>query len=180
MDSKGFFLGLIAAVVLFLLWRKEQSQNPGFTFSFPSAPPPPVDAISTSQCPGCGAPSYAGSPAVQGAQASDQTAGQISPGAPPLNSGAGTGSFYTPTGPTPDTGFYSYPAPIVRSVTSGSDLVRAGVYANVPGSATTPATQVPVRAAQPVGTYAQMGFQQRYNIAGVPRVYASQLKEYLA
>ena len=128
MDGKGFFLGLIAAVVLFLLWKKES--GPSMSFSFPGLSQSPA----TGGCAGCGSgpggcagcgqgqsspsyvqapsapsPSYVASPAVQAAMISVDNAGQISPGTPPLQTVVGSGSFYAQSGPTPDSSFTNVP-----------------------------------------------------------------------
>ena len=159
-EGKGFFLGVIAAVVLFVLWKKECSSR-GFsdarsTHAFAAAP------AANAGC-GCGGPSAAASPAVQ----SSAEQGQVSPGTPPLQSSVGSGSFYADSGPTSDLSFTNVPAVPVSPVVTASPVN----YGNVPGSPTTPANVVPVRAAQPVGSYSQIGFQQRYSVSGVPRVY---------
>ena|SRR5919108_2167871 len=169
MDGKGFFLGLIAAVVLFLLWKKEGAS---FNFQVGATPQPGTspnpNREPTGGCAGCSAsPSYAASPFEQAVQAFSP--GQITPGTPPLQSVTGTGSFYSPVGPTPDTNFWSLPVEKAQQSTTASATAGVGTYANVPGSATTPANQVPVRAMQRVAPTSQLGFQQRYNVAGVPR-----------
>lgn len=158
MDSKGFFLGLIAAIVLFLLWKKEQGGQ-----SFFGAPAP---ASQPSSCAGCGAnpPSYAAAPAAQLVMSSPD--GFISPGTPPLNSAAGPTSFYADSGPTPWSGFLFASAP--DTPVSSVNPVGPPV-ANSPGSPTTPSNIVPLRAVQPVPSTSQQGFQQRYNVVGIPR-----------
>lgn len=184
MDGKGFFLGLIAAVVLFLLWKKEQFGGVAFgSAGLPAASSNGVSPSNTIQngvtgCTGCGGPSAAAAPASQYVLMGPS--GQISPGTPPLNNPVGGGSFYAPSGPTPDTGFFSYPAP-PRLANPIFDTVRpivAGQFSsgNVPGSPTTVATQTPVRATATVGNYAEIGgFQQRFNIVGIPRQAATQI-----
>jgi hypothetical protein len=174
MDGKGFFLGLIAAVVLFLLWKKE-----GASLNFNIGPQPasgpspvgPQDTLGIGGCTGCG-PSASAAPSVQALMASAGSSGQITPGTPPLQGTLGTGSFYSPVGPTPDTNFWALPTEqMVTTAVPGSN-VR---YANVPGSPTTPSGQVPVRALQTVAPTSQLGFQQRYNVAGVPRTAGARL-----
>lgn len=176
MDGKGFFLGLIAAVVLFLLWKKEQFG--GMAFGSAGLPAASSNGLSpapsnTGGCAGCGGPSAAAAPASQYVLMGPS--GQISPGTPPLNNPVGGGSFYTPSGPTPDTGFYSYPAKATPIFSTVHPII-AGPFTNEapPSSPTTVANQVPVRATQTVGNYSEIGsFQQRFNIAGVPRIAAT-------
>jgi len=176
MDTKGFFLGVIVAVVLYLLWKKEEKREvalPG-TRTLAGSSPAPVGP-----CPGsCGCGSGIGSSCpspVASAPSAMQMLGLdgfISPGAPPLNTAAGLGqtSFYANSGNTPDTGFFFEDAGELISPT----VTKAPIApVNVPGSPTTVANQEPVRARQPVGDYSALGFQQRFNIVGIPRVYAS-------
>lgn len=172
MDGRGFFLGIIAAVVLFLLWKKEQvaAATVGASmFSSTGLSPAPS---TTGGCAGCGGPSAAAAPAYQGVLMGPD--GQISPGTPPLNASLGSGSFYAPSGPTPDTGFTSYPsAPAPIFNTAAPVMVGPFVGTVTPSSPTTPANQVPVRSVQTVGSYSTIGgFQQRYNLAGIPRIAA--------
>jgi hypothetical protein len=170
MDSKGFFLGLIAAVVLFLLWKKEQVPGSSFLQNLlPQATP-----SSNGGCAGCGggpnpSPSMGAAPVSQSAMAMVGMEGQISPGTPPLQTVSGSGSFYNSNGPTPDTTFISHPSPLPAQQSNTSQMVVAGTYTNVPGSPTTPANQVPVRATQPVAPTSQLGFHQRYGVSGVSR-----------
>lgn len=178
MDSKGFFLGLIAAVVLFLLWKKEAVAMGLPTFLQPSPDQPARPSSSGDPgggCSGCGGPSAAASPVAQlSASAMVGMDGQISPGTPPLQSVAGTGSFYAENGPTPDTTFTNSPAS--SRVGTTSQMVVRGVFStNVPGSPTTPANQVPVRATQVVAPTSDQGFVQRWNVAGVPRTAGGRL-----
>jgi hypothetical protein len=168
MDGKGFFLGLIAAVVLFLLWKREIGTTTPATATQPSN--------GFGGCSGCAgaaagaSPTASASPAVQASVVTSGTEGFVSPGTPPLQTVSGTGSFYNATGPTPDNTFLAQPAP-AQVLRSTSDIVKVGVltYNNVPGSATTPANQVPVRAVQQVAPTSLLGFQQRYSFVGIPR-----------
>lgn len=184
MDGRGFFLGLIAAVVLFLLWKKES--GPNMSFSFPGlVPPAGADSGADGGCAGCsgpdgcsgcngsaGSPSYASAPSSQRMFASAGTAGQITPGTPPLQSVAGSGSFYAGSGPTPDSSFTNYPA--VKPVSTVLSFARTQTAVrNVPSSPSTPANIVPTRAVGVVPTYQQQGFHQRYNVTGVPRTVIS-------
>jgi hypothetical protein len=164
---KELFLGGILVVLLFLLWRKEEGRPISF-----GAPGAGVGPQPSGGCGGsCGGPSAAASPLVQPTTWDVLgMGGQITPGTPPLQGATGVGSFYNSDGPTPDTTFPTTPQPVLVPSTLTND---ARMIANVPGSPTTPANIVPTRAVRPVGTYAQTGFQQRYNIVGVPRVYAS-------
>jgi hypothetical protein len=169
MDGKGFFLGLIAAVVLFLLWKKEGasfSVNVGPQAGAGPAPVGPQDTLGVGGCAGCG-PSASAAPSAQAAMIMGASAGMITPGTPPLQGSLGVGSFYDPNGPTPDTNFWAMPneAPLSTTAATGSPIN----YANVPGSPTTPAGQVPVRATQKVAPTSQLGFQQRYAVTGIPR-----------
>jgi hypothetical protein len=175
MDGRGFFLGLIAAVVLFLLWKKESGS--GMNFSFAGLVPQ-GDSSGTGGCAGCSTgigypalgsgPGYSASPAAQSMIAANGTAGQITPGTPPLQSVAGTGSFYATAGPTPDSSFTNIPAAKPVSVVSTVARTQTTVH-NVPGSPSTPATIVPTRAVGVVPPYPLQGFQQRYNVTGVAR-----------
>lgn len=186
MDGRGFFLGLIGAVLLFLLWKKES--GPSMSFSFPGLSPSPAGSgaggcagcAGGAGCPGCGAaspsyvapatqigPSYVAAPAVQAAMISAGQAGQITPGTPPLQSVVGSGSFYATSGPTPDNSFTNVPG---KPVSVASTVARTQTQvSNVPGSPSTPATIVPTRAVGIVAPYSVAGFVQSYNVAGVPR-----------
>lgn len=169
MDVKGFFLGVIAAVVLFMLWKKENG-SPTYSFQFPGMGmgQQPVSG----PCTGC-SPSAGAAPSAQAALAVSGLDGQISPGAPPLNAatgGQGATSFYTNAGVTPDTSFSFIP--VQRNAVSVGSPVQPPTP-NVPGSATTPAAITPVRATQQVPSYAEGAFQQRYNIVGIPRTVLS-------
>jgi hypothetical protein len=171
MDGKigTFLLGVIAAVVLFMLWRKEVQPH-NFSFAFPEMYPPGPQPQPASGCDSCGA---ASSPAYQGQLASVGLDGQISPGTPPLNAatgGQGATSFYTNAGVTPDVSFTF--TPVARSAFATGTPVQPPVP-NVPGSPTTPATVTPTRATQQVPNYAETGFVNRFNIAGVPRTVLS-------
>lgn len=154
MDAKGFFLGLIAAVLLYALWKKEQGQS-----IFPAvAPAAPANGAGAPGCSGCGmgSPAAAAAPAAQSAIALVAGAGgQISPGTPPLDTAAGSGSFYGSTGPTPDSGF-------IRA-TNDPVLVSQRFL----GSPTTSPTAPPVKSLAPVPPYSQQGFVARTNVAGV-------------
>jgi hypothetical protein len=166
-DSKGFFLGLIAAVVLYLLWEKSQHPQTRFVTN------PGAGAgagAGAGGCGGsCGGPSAGAAPSAQNViDISAGTGGFVSPGTPPLNGALGTGSFYGPSGPTSDAGFLSNSAALIPATATVGPQVP-----NTPGSPTTPSNQVPTRALQPTGTYQQTGFQQRYNVVGVPRSTAS-------
>lgn len=168
-NGSGFFLGLIAGVILYLLWKKE-TRNDGAIIGpqpSPSIAPQmrtPADTLGLGGCAGCSDPSESAAPAVQSMLA--LSSGQITPGTPPLQGALGVGSFYDPNGPTPDTNFWSMPTAAPSSTTLASNNTK---YTNVPGSPTTPANQVPVRATQRVAPTSQLGFQQRYNVAGIPR-----------
>jgi hypothetical protein len=167
MDGKGFFLGLIAAVVLFLLWKKETSGP--FNF-LPASPGVGANTGPGGGCAGCGGPSAGAAPSAQAPLSiASGTDGQISPGTPPLQGTLGTGSFYNPSGPTPDNTFLTTPLLPKQVGTTSSVGVAAKVYTNVPGSPTTPANEVPVRAVQTVAPTSQLGFQQRYSFVGIPR-----------
>lgn len=162
MDAKGFFLGVIAAAVLFMLWKKETGQRT-YQFQFPGMGNQP-----SSGCGACGA-----SPAAQGSLASIGLDGSISPGTPPLNAvtgGQGATSFYAASGNTPDTSFTFNP--VQRNAGSVGSPVQPPAP-NVPGSPTTPASVTPTRATQAVPPYSETGFQQRYNIVGIPRTVLS-------
>lgn len=178
MDGRGFFLGLIAAVVLFLLWKNEQKG--GMVFNFPGVGPQPASGSGAGGCTGCnGGPGgcagcgngqpLATSPAVQGYLADSGTAGQVSPGTPPLQSVVGSGSFYAGSGPTPDSSFTNYPGkPVSTALTVARSYNPSVTGSNVPGSPSTPATIVPTRAVGVVPGYGAQGFTQPYNVAGVP------------
>lgn len=186
MDGRGFFLGLIAAVVLFLLWKKES--GPSMSISFPGVSPTAggtgagCAGCSGGGCAGCGSspsyvtnpapatqlgPSYVAAPAVQAAMISAGQAGQITPGTPPLQSVVGSGSFYATSGPTPDNSFTNIPGKPVSVAPTA--VTTQNKVSNVPGSPTTPATIVPARAVAVVTPAAVAGFQQRSNVVGVYR-----------
>lgn len=169
MDAKGFFLGVIAAIVLFLLWKKESQQPVYFgSGANPPAPSPSPDAGAGAGCSTCGVGSSPAQPAYQAMLAvSGGTEGLISPGTPPLNTAAlGDSSFYANDGPTPDSGFV-FPSP----ARVASPIIVRGPFVGgaSPGSPTTPSNITPVRATQPTPTYTQGGFQQRINVVGIPR-----------
>ena len=176
MDGKlgTFLLGVIAAVVLVMLWKKgglgfgaDVSLN-GFGAGVGAGF---GGGCSGGGC-GCGAApgscvSGAAGPAFQGSLASFGLDGQISPGTPPLNAatgGQGATSFYTSAGVTPDTSFTFIP--VQRNTVAVGSPVQPPVP-NVPGSATTPAAVTPTRATQVVATYAEQGFIPRYSVSGV-------------
>lgn len=168
MDAKGFFLGVIAAIVLFLLWKKENQSVNYFGGAQPPAPSPSPDAGAGAGCSTCGVGSSPAAPAYQATLAvSGGTEGMISPGTPPLNTAAlGDSSFYSNSGPTPDSGF-AFPSP---ARVASPIIVRGPIIEGAsPGSPTTPSNVTPVRATQPTPTYTQGGFQQRVNVVGIPR-----------
>lgn len=204
MDSKGFFLGLIAAVVLFLLWKKEIGSDSGalvgpqpYSGAMPQTPVGPPDTAvggcvgcSSAQASSAGArtfltgyggnqhgvtvnsmsPSASAAPAAQASLASIGTDGFITPGTPPLQGTLGVGSFYAPSGVTPDTNFWSLPTPLMPgSTTATMKPLTVSPTPNVAGSATTPSNAVPTRATQAVAPTMSLGFQQRYSYVGIPR-----------
>lgn len=183
MDGRGFFLGLIAAVVLFLLWKKES--GPGMSFSFPGLIPASPDSGATGcagcagpgGCAGCGdSPAYAAAPTAQ--SIGSGTAGFVTPGTPPLQGTLGHGSFYAASGPTSDASFTNYPA--VKPVSTVATVARTqSTVRNVASSPSTPSTIVPTRAVATVPQYSQQGFQQRYNVSGVPRTVLAQRSPWL-
>ena len=188
MDGRGFFLGLIAAVVLFLLWKKES--GPSMSFSFPGLGPQPASGdTGTGGCAGCSGPggcagcnqatpAYAAAPTAQAGLVA-ATAGQITPGTPPLQTVHGGGSFYASSGPTPDNSFTNIPA--ARPVSTVATVARTQTTVhNVAGSPSTPATIVPTRAVAQVPSYPSQGFQQRFNVAGVPQRVLSTATQYRA
>jgi len=161
MNGTGnFILGVIAAVVLFLLWKKNGVSSGGGVVGSAANGGISGGASCGAGCGACGTdscavasgggPAYTASPIVQQAMVAMGLAGQITPGTPPL--GGPDQSFYTAAGPTPDTTF-----------TFGT---QDSPVANVPGSATTPAAGTPARALQPVGTAYDLGFQNRYSYSG--------------
>jgi hypothetical protein len=173
MDSKlgTFLMGVIAAVVLALLWKKDGGCGCGSrVFQMPGAsdgiqPPGMLDGCCGIGGPG---PAYAASPVAQGAGAGFGTEGMISPGTPPLNAitgGGGLTSFYTSAGVTPDNSFTFIP--IASNPSAVGTPAQPPTPASVPGSATTPAAITPTRATQAVPTYYETGFVQRYNVTGV-------------
>jgi hypothetical protein len=178
MDGKlgTFLLGVIAAVVLVMLWKKggvDVSANLGFGGNGMQ----PGGGGGCSGCAGScgntidsclspGASGYA-APAAQGAMAMIGLDGMISPGTPPLNSvtgGQGATSFYDTMGVTTDASFTF--TPVARNRVSVGSPLQPPVSNNVPGSASTPATVTPTRATQQVPTYAEQGFIPRYSISG--------------
>jgi len=155
-----FILGLVAAVVIFLLWRQHNG-GPG---AGAGVGPQSIGGGSgvgpSNSCVGCacgtgsgaclagpssGSPTFSASPAVQAAMVSALGPGQITPGTPPL---MGPGSFYNVNGPTPDPTFTPANVP------------------NVAGSPTTPATVQPVRSTAPVPSTPNLGFWNRYSYSG--------------
>lgn len=171
MDSKGFFLGLLAAVVLFLLWKKESAGGMNFSFAglVPSAPAPDAGGgcagcNSPGGCAGCAGASGYAAPAAQ-ASLADQLSGFVTPGTPPLQTSVGSGSFYAQSGPTSDTSFTNFPAKPVSTL-----VTVAGPPQRTVGSPTTRSNQVPPRAvAQMPPSYTGVSFHQNQNVAGVPR-----------
>jgi hypothetical protein len=148
-----FLLGVIAAVVLVMLWKKDGTGQP---WQFPQPPmfPQPVNGAPASDggCSGCGSPSAGANPTYQSILESSGTAGIVAAPGVPLGSPAGGGgvnSFYTSAGATPDTSFTFAPS------------------AMTPGSPTVPAATTPVRSLEYVAPYST-GFHQHYNILGVP------------
>lgn len=151
MDGKlgTFLLGVIAAVVLYMLWdhRHDGPQMPWF---IPNGSGDGSGVGAQSGC--CGGSSGYAAPGVQAQLESTGTAGLIAPPGVPLGAptaGGGVASFYTSAGVTPDTSF------------------TFGPSAPVPGSPTVPAASTPVRSLQSVAPYST-GFHQHYNVLGVP------------
>ena len=171
MDSKvsTFLLGVIAAVMLFMLWRKEQYNGNGVSLpTFTPAPGPGPQPSTNGGCSSCGV--GAASPSFQGSLAMVGLDGQISPGTPPLNAatgGQGATSFYAVDGVTPDVGFTFTPVPRATSAVS-TPAQPGGLQGNVPGSPTTPATVTPVRATQQVAQWPEQGGVNYYNVTGIP------------
>jgi hypothetical protein len=149
MDGKlgTFLLGVIAAVVLVMLWKRDDRQPSQWQWSDIPTPQPQPSA----GCGSCGT-SYAASPGAQSALESIGMSGMIASPGVPLGAATGGGaatSFYTGAGVTPDTTF---------TFTKTS---------NVAGSPTVPAATTPVRATEAVAPYST-GFHQHYNILGIP------------
>lgn len=157
----NFLLGLAAAVVIFLLWKKERGSAGGGAIV---GPQPVAGGASAGGCGGsCGGscltgpggclagPTGGAAPALQSAMASLGLSGQVSPGTPPL--GGDAGSFYTSSGVTSDASF--------------TPASAANPSPNVAGSPTTPANVIPIRATQPVPPASVSGFQNRYTRSGV-------------
>lgn len=173
MDGKigTFLLGVIAAVVLVMLWKKERS-NEG-SYAFPGVGSMPYMGASPASC-GCGdisaPPSAWTSPSDQSMLVETGMEGQVSPGTPPLNAatgGHGATSFYTNTGVTPDTSFTFRPVTKLGNPSIGSPVqVPRGAYGNVPGSNTTPSNTTPIRATQQVPSYNESGFVAHYRSLG--------------
>jgi hypothetical protein len=165
-----FLLGVIAAVVLFMLWKDDKR---GTAFQFPQLPMgvPPSMNPGCSSC-GYGTPAYSTSPSLQTMLAFTGTDGMIGPPGVPLNSpagGQGATSFYTNAGVTPDTTFTFFAVPRnTNPLAVGSPVQPGGLQGNVPGSPTTIAAVTPVRATQAVPPFQVGGFVQHYNIVGVP------------
>jgi hypothetical protein len=160
-----FFLGIVAAVAIYFLWKKE-SQAGGFLAGSGAGAGSPAGYGAGAGCNG-GCDSCSGAfggcvpdagvaPTFQAAMQDAGLAGTISPGTPPLGSvpaGGAVTSFYAPSGGTPDSTFtFAKSAPVA-------------------GSPTTPAATTPVRSTAPVGQYADNAFVQRYNVTGVPLSY---------
>lgn len=177
MDGKGFFLGLIAAVVLFLLWKKDGPG--GMTFTFPGLTAAPANGSGAGGCSGCagpdgcagcgnGQPAYAAGPSAQASLAGG-TSGAVSPGTPPLQTVVGSGSFYAASGSTPDNSFTNYPGkPVSTALTVARSYNPSVTGSNVRSSPTTPANIVPTRAVGVVPGYSDQAFHQHFNVAGVP------------
>ena len=169
MDGKlgTFLLGVIAAVVLVMLWRKESGQYSGVGYP-PFLPQAPGNGAGSGCSSGCA--SGAAAPVFQSMLADNYgLGGQISPGTPPLNAvtgGQGATSFYSDAATTPDTSFTFIP--VQRNTSSVGSNVQP-VSPNVPGSPTTPAAVTPVRATQPVPMYTETGWVNHYNFVGIPR-----------
>ena len=159
MDGKlgTFLLGVITAIVLYLLWKKEKGEGCN---RLPSGAPVPQPEFLTGADSCCGTtmgPAGFTSPSVQAALGTVGLDGAVSPGAPPLgtpNTPGATGSFYSGSGPTQDTGF-TFQTRIGRAV----------------GSNTTPAAVTPTRALEAVPPHDTLGFVNWYNIQGVPKGY---------
>lgn len=173
-----FILGVIAAVVLVILW---DNRNPSPVMAIsgngtsPSPSPIPTPSCGGS-CSSCAAgiggscPSVAAAPAAQASLPNFGLEGMISPGTPPLNSvtgGQGRTSFYSNAGVTTDASFTFTPVP--RSTLAIGTPVQPKTAINVPGSPTTPATMTPTRATQAVPNYTELGALNNYNVLGVPR-----------
>ncbi len=174
MNNTGtFILGAVAAVVLFMLWRQKggslsgTTSNNGGSLSGTTSNNGPSGTgggggCEAGGCAGtcggnCPSPSYAASPALQGAMAATLGAGFITPGTPPLgtvNSGGADTSIYSMAGPTPDATFTFVPP--------GSPS------GNIAGSPSTPAPATPVRANEKVLQYSNIGFVQKQNVVGIP------------
>lgn len=176
MDGKlgTFLLGVIAAVVLVMLWKKGglgfgadvslNGASAGFGGGFGTGCP--GGGCGCGAAPGACVTGAAG-PSFQASLAAVGMDGQISPGTPPLNAatgGQGATSFYTSSGVTPDTSFTFIPV-MRNTVTPGSPVQPPAP--NVPGSPTTLAAVTPTRATQVVPTYAEQGFIPRYSVSGV-------------
>jgi len=127
--NRDFFLGILVAIALLMLWRKEHKG----VIAQANAPGMP-GYLSTGGCAGgCGAsanaPTYAAAPVSQG-EIPSGVVGMVSPSAPPLG-GAGTAPAET-----------SYMSqiklwtPLVPMVAPRSNIAYPGTY-------TTPATYAP-------------------------------------
>ena len=184
MDGKlgTFLLGIIAAVVLVLLWddkKRGSPSYPGASLQDTSSQP-----FANDGCSGCGygSPAFSASPTLQSQLESTGTAGMIASGGVPLNSpagGQGATSFYTNAGVTPDTSFTFIAVPRnTDPLAVGTPTQPGGLQGNVPGSPTTVSATTPVRATQQVPGYGVGGFHQKYNILGVPLAVLQQ-KGYL-
>lgn len=187
MDGKlgTFLLGVIAAIVLVLLWDDKNKGNQA-PWQFPFLPPQVPDSMSTSPsmgggCSSCngpdqgsgwGSPAYAAAPTQQSMLESTGTSGLIPPPGVPLNSaagGQGATSFMTSDGVTPDTSFTFAQVPRNTNPQAvGSPQQPGGLQGNVPGSPSTVANVTPVRSTQQVPGFNVSGFHQHYNVLGVP------------
>jgi len=167
MDGKlgTFFLGIIAAVVLYMLWNKEQHHHTVSFFPTPGSQPSASPA--ETGCASCGA-----SPSVQAGMSAAGVDGMIAPPGVPLNAvsgGQGATSFYTDEGVTPDTSFFFASVPRVTNPSAiGTPAQPGALQNNVPGSPSTPSFVTPVRATQQVPPFSVGGFHQHYNVLGVP------------
>lgn len=154
--NRDFFLGVLVAIALLMLWRKEHKAS---TVA-PGAPGMPsyIDAGAGAGCPGCAAsanaPTYAAAPHAQG-EIPSGVIGMVSPSAPPLG-GAGTAPA--------DTSYMSQiklwqPPPLAPAMLPlvRSNVVPAGTY-TAPASYA-PNTSAPTpRAVATAPTYVNQSF----------------------
>jgi hypothetical protein len=148
--NRDFFLGVLVAIALLMLWRKEHK---GMTLA-PRLPARTDGYTGTTGCAGCQA-SGSAAPAAQ-ATIDDYSLGMVSPSAPPLG-GAGT---------VPADTSYMSQIRLWKSPTATaphSNIVPAGTY-------TTPASYAPntsgptPRAVATVPTYDNQTFVNRASI----------------